>query len=82
MDIWTLKGEGRMSSWPRLERFLTTDPDDAGCAETFELINVYVELILSNDKRGVGATPALAAHLRSCHPCAEDFEGLLLAVGT
>jgi len=70
-----------MSGWPRLERFLTTDQDDAGCAETFELIDVYVELTL----RGDGAEsrfPRVAAHLRSCHPCAEDFEGLLLAVGS
>jgi hypothetical protein len=70
-----------MSGWPRLEQFLTTDPDDAGCAETFDLIDTYVELTLNS---GGAATqyPRVAAHLRSCHPCAEDFEGLLLAVGS
>ena len=65
----------------KLEQFLTTDPDDAGCAETFEFIDAYVELILM----GGGADeryPRIAAHLRSCHPCAEDFEGLLVAAGS
>jgi hypothetical protein len=33
-----------MSRWPQLDPFLATDPDDAGCAETFELIDVYAEL--------------------------------------
>jgi hypothetical protein len=70
-----------MSGWFELERFLTTDPGDAGCAETFEFIDVYVELIVN--KGGAEARyPQVAAHLRSCHPCAEDFEGLLLAVGS
>ena len=31
-----------MSSWGSLERFLKTDPGDAGCAETFELLDRYV----------------------------------------
>jgi hypothetical protein len=69
-----------MSGWSRLERFLATDPDDAGCAETFELIDVYVELILRGES-AVSRLPRVAVHLRSCHPCAEDFEGLLLTVG-
>jgi hypothetical protein len=69
-----------VSSWPKLERFLATDPDDVGCAETFDCIDAYVELIA----RGLGAElryPGVAAHLRACHPCAEDFEGLLAAAG-
>ena len=70
-----------MSGWPRLERFLTTDPDDAGCAQTFELIDIYLELTLRGDS-AESRYPGVAAHLRSCHPCAEDFEGLLLAVGS
>ncbi len=69
-----------MSDWSRLERFIRTDPLDAGCAETFELIDVYVELTL-HGKSAESRMPRVAAHLRSCHPCAEDFDGLLLAVG-
>jgi hypothetical protein len=62
-----------------LERFLRTDPRDAGCAETMALMPVYAELILA----GVDPEeryPGLAAHLRSCDPCAEDLEGLLAAL--
>jgi hypothetical protein len=69
-----------MNSWSKFEQFLATDPDDVGCAETFDLIDAYVELTLI----GAGAEvryPGVAAHLRACHPCAEDFEGLLAAVG-
>lgn len=32
-----------MSDWSSLERFLRTDPLDAGCAGTFALLDLYVE---------------------------------------
>lgn len=70
-----------MSSWDRVDRFLTTDPIDAGCAETFALIDLYVEL-LSAGGDAEARYPGIAAHLRACRPCAEDFEGLLVAVGS
>jgi hypothetical protein len=62
-----------------VDRFLTTDPIDAGCAETFALIDLYVELMVADDD-AEARFPGIAAHLRACRPCAEDFEGLLLAV--
>ena len=67
-----------MSDWSGLEDFLSTDPVDAGCAQTMELLDVYVELALAN----AGAEwrlPGIAAHLRGCFPCADDFAGLLAA---
>ena len=70
-----------MSGWVGLDRFLDTDPRDVGCAETMELLDVYVELTLANaepERR----YPGLAAHLRACAPCLRDFEGLLAAAGT
>jgi len=68
-----------MSSWQSLERFLRTDPLDAGCAETFELLDRYVERQLAF---GDAATryPGIAAHLASCNPCVQDYEGLLRAI--
>ena len=62
-----------------LEQFLSTDPRDAGCAETMRMLHVYV------DEMAGGANPELrhpgvAAHLRSCAPCAQDLEALLAAV--
>jgi hypothetical protein len=62
-----------------LDRFLTTDPFDAGCEETLELLDAYVELVVAGgdpERR----YPGITAHLRSCAPCAEDFDGLLAAV--
>lgn len=68
-----------MTSWESLERFLRTDPLDAGCAETFELLDRYVERQLAY---GDAAThyPEIAAHLAGCNPCVQDFEGLLAAI--
>jgi hypothetical protein len=67
-----------MNGWERLQRFLETDPRDAGCEEAMAALHVYVELVLSGadpEKR----LPGIAAHLRSCGPCSDDFEGLLAA---
>ena len=60
------------------DALLATDPDDAGCDGTFELLDLYVEAQLSGQDaerrfRGV------AVHLRSCDPCKEDYAGLLAA---
>ena len=71
-----------MNSWPELDRFLRTDPHDAGCATAMELLHVYAELA-ATDPRGAGHRyPEVAAHLRACGPCAEVLEGLLAAITT
>ena len=43
-----------MNQWPALERFLSTDPRDVGCAQAMELLHVYADLI-------AGHSPARAA---------------------
>jgi hypothetical protein len=68
-----------MQGWSELDRFLRTDPRDVGCAEAMELLHVYADLAAT----GVPVEeryPGVAAHLRACGPCGEDFEGLLAAV--
>jgi hypothetical protein len=68
-----------MNGWPALDRFLRTDPRDVGCAEAMRMLHVYAELVAS----GAPAEqryPGIAAHLRACGPCGEDFEGLLAAI--
>jgi hypothetical protein len=63
-----------------LDRFLRTDPRDVGCEQAMEMLHVYAELVAA----GASAEqryPGIAAHLRSCGPCGEDFEGLLAAIG-
>ena len=69
-----------MNGWPALERFLQTDPRDAGCAQAMELLHVYVELAVTDRAEAERRYPAVAAHLRGRAPCAGDFEGLPAAV--
>ncbi|HEX3815332.1 MAG TPA: hypothetical protein VHX59_21055 [Mycobacteriales bacterium] len=62
-----------------LAQFLTVAANDAGCAETMELLDIYVDAVAS----GVDVEirfPGITAHLRSCTPCVTDFDGLLAAV--
>jgi hypothetical protein len=63
-----------------LDRFLETDPLDVGCEQAMELLHVYAELIADDASAG-GRYPGIAAHLRACGPCSDDFQGLLAAVG-
>ena len=70
-----------MTGWGELDRFLQTDPRDVGCDQALHILHVYVELVLG-DASGTEAAsryPGIAAHLLSCGPCAEDYQGLLLA---
>lgn len=62
-----------------LDRFLTLDDADAGCAQTLELLHAYAELIAAGEDPE-WAYPGLAAHLRSCAPCADDLVGLVITV--
>ena len=68
-----------MTGWETLRRFLDTDPADAGCAETFRLLDVYVERELARGDARL-AFPRVAAHLDVCGPCVEDVRGLLVAI--
>jgi hypothetical protein len=69
-----------MNSWPALDRFLRTDPRDAGCGKAMELLHVYAELAVSDPRQAEHQYPEVAAHLRACGPCAQDLEGLLAAI--
>lgn len=62
-----------------LERFLATDPADVGCGQTLELPHAYVELVAAGEDPEQ-RYPGVAAHLRSCGPCLDDYHGLLAAV--
>jgi hypothetical protein len=69
-----------MTGWPAaLDRFLQTDPRDVGCDEALALLHVYAELAAA-DAGAAQRYPGIAAHLRACGPCAEDFNGLLAAL--
>lgn len=68
-----------MSDLDRLERFLQTDLRDVGCDEAVAVLHVYVDLVAAGQD-AAGRYPGVAAHLRACGPCGEDFTGLLAAV--
>ena len=68
-----------MNGWPALDRFLRTDPRDVGCAQAVEMLHVYVDLVAAGSD-AEERYPGIAAHLRACGPCGEDFEALLAAV--
>jgi len=68
-----------MSEFETLERFLRTDPRDAGCEAAIAALHVYADLIATGQD-AAALYPGLAAHLAACGPCAEDLTGLLAAV--
>ena len=68
-----------MNDWQALDRFLQTDPRDVGCGEAMEMLHVYAELVTHGDP-AQERYPGIAAHLRACGPCGEDFDGLLAAL--
>ena len=44
-----------------------------------QMLHVYAELLAAG-ALAEQRYPGIAAHLRACGPCGEDFEGLLAAV--
>jgi hypothetical protein len=68
-----------MSGYSELDRFLRTDPRDVGCAQAMEMLHVYAELVAAGES-AEERYPGIAAHLRACGPCGEDFDGLLAAL--
>lgn len=65
--------------WDRLDAFLHTDPQDAGCDFTMEMLDVYAELLAAGENPAE-RFPGLYAHFLACGPCAEDLRGLLVAL--
>ncbi len=65
-----------MSIDPELDNLLPTDDVDSGCAAGFEVLHRYVEEELSGGQPS-RSQPGMAAHLRNCPACREDYRGLL-----
>jgi hypothetical protein len=78
--IWTDDDTSPMSGLGGLDSFLGPDPIDDGCGETLQTLDVYVDLLLAGGDPS-GRFPGVAAHLRDCRPCHDDFRGLLAAAG-
>lgn len=67
-----------MSAPRDVDHLLATDDVDFGCAAGFAVLDQYVEAELAGGD-AAGEFPGLAAHLRSCPACREDYLGLLEA---
>ena len=65
--------------WARLDALLRTDPRDAGCDATMEMLDVYAELLPAGTDPS-GQFPGLHAHFLAFGPCAQALEGLLAAL--
>ncbi|MGW5361137.1 hypothetical protein [Actinopolymorpha pittospori] len=63
----------------RLRQFLDTDPRDVACERAMELLHVYVDLKVAGEDPEE-RYPGVAAHLRACGPCSDEYEGLLAAI--
>jgi hypothetical protein len=72
--------EDEVSKRDLVTRLLGTRGEDAGCDAGFELLAEYVESELQG--RNVrDLYPAVAAHLRNCAACADDYQGLRALLG-
>jgi hypothetical protein len=68
-----------MNERDMLTRLLGTADKDSGCERGMAVIAEYVELELAG-RNADELFRDLAAHLRNCPACAEDYEGLLALV--
>ncbi len=62
-----------------LQAMLTVDPQDGGCNEVWDAMEVYAELTAAGVDPSV-EYPRVAAHLRDCDPCTQDLAGVVAAV--
>ena len=70
-----------MTTWRALDEFLRTAPRDVGYEQAMEVLDVYVDVVSADGAETAERRfPGVAAHLRACGPCGEDFDGLLAAV--
>jgi RNA polymerase sigma-70 factor (ECF subfamily) len=72
----TIAPGARIDSPRWLDELLTAEAGDLGCDLAFEVIDRYAEAQV----RGLGPQqrfPGVAAHLRGCRPCHQDYDGLL-----
>jgi hypothetical protein len=70
-----------MTGWQALDEFLQTDPRDVGCERAIEVMDIYIDVVSADGAEAAQRRfPGVAAHLRACGPCGDDFNGLLAAV--
>ena len=58
---------------------MTAHPDEIGCAECFERMAGYVEMVWAG-ARAEEVMPLVHDHLARCRDCRHEYEALLVAV--
>ena len=58
---------------------MTARPDEIGCAECFEHMARYVEMVRAGAE-AAEVMPLVQDHLARCGDCQEEFDALLVAV--
>jgi len=71
--------EDPLTGPPRLDYLLAADPGDAGCDVAFHVLDRCAQAEL-NGTGPESQFPGVAAHLRRCRACHQDYQGLLAAV--
>jgi len=69
-----------VTGWQALDEFLRTDPRDVVCEQAVEVLDIYVDVVSADGAEAAERFPGVAAHLRGCGRCGEDFGGLLVAI--
>ncbi len=54
-----------------------TKEGEYSCAETFDLLDEYVEIVAANEQEAVNLMPYVRLHLDHCKGCTEMYETLL-----
>ena len=66
--------------WRNLvEMSLKTEEDELSCAECFEILDQYVDL-LDAGQDPANILPELENHLSVCHCCHVELEGIIIAL--
>ncbi len=60
---------------------IATREDEIGCADCFAQLDQFADMQLAG-KKADEAMPLVQAHLNMCGNCREEFEALLIALGT
>ena len=74
-----LAANGKDHAQPGLDYLLAADPGDAGCDVAFHVLDRCAQAEL-NGTGPENRFPGVAAHLRRCQACHQDYQGLLAAV--
>ncbi len=60
-----------------MELLEQTKEGEYSCADTFDLLDEYVEIVADNEEKAATIMPYVRRHLDHCKGCTEQYESLL-----